>query len=214
MRALNGSYGSFKQKAFPVGLIFPKLRNQARPAPAAGLIDVPGHVNGDDIAELSRSEYNRMRFDTPENFCAACRFARFFRFLSQLAESPSRRSSCGPSVFRHTRRARHALLLHHAAHAESRRLRLPRRPHLCAHTIRHCYGLHRCVVPHALADLRLTFGSSQVPDIRHRDQFKIQFLGMIEKCREEARTEAIGEAHHAHAHPVIRTGDARIARCR
>src|ERR1700731_4530344 len=51
---IEGLEGSVDQKFLPVRIGLAQLRNQLRTPPASGLVDIPGHFDRNDVAELSR----------------------------------------------------------------------------------------------------------------------------------------------------------------
>ena len=54
LRGSNASFGTIQLPPRPVGVLLPQLVDQAGPPPASGLVDVPRHLDGDDVAELAR----------------------------------------------------------------------------------------------------------------------------------------------------------------
>ena len=71
------------------------------------------------------------------------------------------------------------------------------------------HSLH--IMAHLTGKEILCFLAPQLPQIRHCNDIIIEFIFVVHETREQRTPESVREPYHAHAYPIIRTDDARVA---
>ena len=210
LRGSNGSFGRLQLPSLPVGVLLSQLVDQAGPSPASGLIDVPGHLDRDDVAELARLQ-------VLVGLLVALRAAALRADLHDLAGVLDRLAK-GARVLHGVG---HRLLdvgVAPGAHRLDAMLRVLEVGGRDDDGVDVLAGVEFVVVPtrdrgsiSELLQLLAAGLAAQAPDVGDGDQLEVEFGGVLLERRDQAAPAAVGEADDADADAVVGAEDAGVA---